>query len=189
MCASCIARVTAAQATRSPRNFGKMMPRLGSSMRVAGSSDALHAAGDRRRRLDLDDEIDGPHVDAELERRRGDERRDLAGFQRSSISIRCARAIEPWCARTSGSPASSFSAAGQPLGDRRLLTKISVDRCALNQLEQPRMDRRSRSTMRTGPCDAGPARDLVRLAQSSPCPRPELRSEARAASSARCRRS
>ena len=35
---------------------------------VAGAADALHAAGDRGRSLDLDDEIDGAHVDAELER-------------------------------------------------------------------------------------------------------------------------
>ena len=41
---------------------------------VAGAADALHAAGDRRRRLDLDDEIDRAHVDAELERRGRDER-------------------------------------------------------------------------------------------------------------------
>ena len=40
---------------------------------MAGASDALHAAGDGRRRLDLDHEVDGAHVDAELERRGGDE--------------------------------------------------------------------------------------------------------------------
>ena len=31
---------------------------------VAGAADALHAAGDRRRRFNLDDKIDGSHVDA-----------------------------------------------------------------------------------------------------------------------------
>ena len=41
---------------------------------VRGAADALHAAGDRRRRFDLDDEIDRAHVDAELQRRCGDER-------------------------------------------------------------------------------------------------------------------
>ncbi len=34
---------------------------------VAAAADALQPARDRRRRLDLDDEIDGAHVDAELE--------------------------------------------------------------------------------------------------------------------------
>ena len=43
---------------------------------VAGAPDALQAARDRRRRLDLHDEIDGAHVDAELERRGGDQRAD-----------------------------------------------------------------------------------------------------------------
>lgn len=34
---------------------------------VAGATDALQAARDRRRRLDLDDQVDLAHVDAELE--------------------------------------------------------------------------------------------------------------------------
>ena len=41
---------------------------------VTGPSDALHATRDRRRRLDLDDEVDRAHVDAELERARRDKR-------------------------------------------------------------------------------------------------------------------
>ena len=49
--------------------------------RVAGAADPLQPARDRLRRLDLDDEIDGAHVDAELERRRGDEARDSARLQ------------------------------------------------------------------------------------------------------------
>ncbi len=34
---------------------------------VAGAADPLQAAGDRLRRLDLDDQVDGAHVDAQLE--------------------------------------------------------------------------------------------------------------------------
>ncbi len=49
---------------------------------VASPADALKAARDRLRRLDLDDEVDGTHVDAELERRRGDEARDLTLLQK-----------------------------------------------------------------------------------------------------------
>ena len=98
---------------------------------VAAAADALQAARDRRRRLDLDDEIDRAHVDAELERRGGDERAQARrAFSRSSISTRCARAIEPWCERTSVSPASSLSAPASRSASRRLLTKISVERCA-----------------------------------------------------------
>ena len=40
---------------------------------VTAAADPLEAAGHRRRRLDLNDEVDGAHVDTELERRGGDE--------------------------------------------------------------------------------------------------------------------
>ena len=49
--------------------------------RVARPADALHAARDRGRRLDLDDEIDRAHVDAELERRGGHEAAQQAGLE------------------------------------------------------------------------------------------------------------
>ncbi len=49
--------------------------------RVSGAADALQAAADRARRLDLDDEIDGSHVDAELERGGGDDRPQLAALE------------------------------------------------------------------------------------------------------------
>ena len=48
---------------------------------VPGAADALQPARDGLRRLDLQDEVDGAHVDAELERRGGDEARQLAGLQ------------------------------------------------------------------------------------------------------------
>ena len=48
---------------------------------VPGPPDALQAARDRRRRLDLHDEIDRAHVDAELERRGRDERAQGARLQ------------------------------------------------------------------------------------------------------------
>src|SRR5205823_1536821 len=43
---------------------------------VPRAADSLQPARDRLRRLHLDDEIDGAHVDAELEARRGDEAGD-----------------------------------------------------------------------------------------------------------------
>ena len=49
---------------------------------VAGAADALQAARDRARRLHLDHQVDGAHVDAELERGRGDDRPQPAGLQR-----------------------------------------------------------------------------------------------------------
>ena len=51
------------------------------SDRVTGAADALHSAGDRRRRLDLNDEIDGAHIDAELQGRGRAEAFKLSGFE------------------------------------------------------------------------------------------------------------
>ena len=48
---------------------------------VPGTTDPLQPAGDARRALDLDDEVDGAHVDAELEAGRGDERREASGLE------------------------------------------------------------------------------------------------------------
>ena len=68
---------------------------------------------------------------------------------------RCSRAMEPWCACTSVSPASSFKAAASRSATRRLFTKTSVVRWA-------RMSSSSRGWMavqmevRGGPCEAGP---------------------------------
>ena len=44
---------------------------------VPGAADPLQAAGHRLRRLDLDHEVDGPHVDAQLQRGGRDEARQL----------------------------------------------------------------------------------------------------------------
>ena len=48
---------------------------------MARAAHALEPARDGLRRLHLDHEVDGAHVDAQLERRRGDEARDLALLQ------------------------------------------------------------------------------------------------------------
>ncbi len=49
--------------------------------RVPGAPDALQAPGDRLGRLDLQDEVDRAHVDPELQRRGGDQARQLAGLE------------------------------------------------------------------------------------------------------------
>ncbi len=48
---------------------------------VSGATDALQAAGDRRRCLDLDHEVDLAHVDAELERAGRDDAAQASGLQ------------------------------------------------------------------------------------------------------------
>ena len=77
-----IARTAAAQASRSPRYFGKIRPALVGVHAVAGATDALQAAGHRRRRFDLHHEIDRAHVDAELERGGAGEPAQAAGLER-----------------------------------------------------------------------------------------------------------
>ncbi len=123
---------------------------------VPGAADALHAARDRGRRLDLHDEVDGAHVDAELERatsRRG--RAGVPAFSASSIATRCGRAMEPWWACTSSSPASSLSAAASRSARRRLFTKIERRAVRPDELEEARVDRRP---------DRRPDRCLARVA-------------------------
>ena len=48
---------------------------------MAGAADALQPARDRLRALDLDHEVDGAHVDPELEARRRDEAGNLPRLQ------------------------------------------------------------------------------------------------------------
>ena len=70
-----IRRATTAHSSRSARNLGKIRPLRDLADAVAGAADALQPARDRLRRLDLDHEVDGAHVDAELERGGGDQAR------------------------------------------------------------------------------------------------------------------
>ncbi len=48
---------------------------------VAGAADALQRDGNRARRADLADQIDGADINSEFERRGGDERANFAGFE------------------------------------------------------------------------------------------------------------
>ena len=53
---------------------GKQTPFRHSSHPVPGAADALQRHGDRARRADLANQVDRPHIDAQLKRRRGDDR-------------------------------------------------------------------------------------------------------------------
>ena len=124
---------------------------------MAGAADALQAARHRRRRLDLHDQIDRAHVDARApattwRRARG----SCAALQRvfdfaAAARVRSSRGAS---ARASRRPARSAPPASRS-ASRRLLTKISVERCA-------RISSSRRGWMllqiegRTGPCAAGP---------------------------------
>ena len=84
---------------------------------VAGPTDALEPPRDRPRRLHLDDQVDGAHVDAQFEACRGHEAAQPAVLQRL-LDLQPLLARERAVVRlTSSSPASSLSCARQPLGE------------------------------------------------------------------------
>ena len=109
---------------------------------MAAAADALQAARHRRRRLDLHDEIDGAHVDAELERRRGDERAQRAGLQQI-LDLDALRAGDRAVMRADERLAGELvERAGQPFGQPPAVDEDQRRSVRANQLEQPRMNRR-----------------------------------------------
>ena len=114
---------------------------------VAGPTDPLEARRDRRGRLDLDDEVDGAHVDPELERARGDDRRQPAGLQvlldREPL-LPGDRAVMSPDELLAGQ---LVQALGEPFGQAARVAEHDRAVVAPDQVEDPGMDRRP---------DAGP---------------------------------
>ena len=109
---------------------------------MAAAADALQAARDRRRRLDLDDEIDGAHVDAELERRGGDERPQRAGLEQV-LDLHALRPGDRSVVRADERFARQLvERAGQALGQPPAVDEDQRRAMRANQLEQPRVDGR-----------------------------------------------
>ena len=109
---------------------------------VPGAADALQAACDRLRRLDLDDEVDRAHVDPELERRGGDEARDLALLEQLLD-------LDPLLAREGAVVGARdlalgelVQAQGEPLGEAAVVDEHDRRAVLLDELEQRRVDRR-----------------------------------------------
>ena len=128
---------------------------------VPAAADALQSAGHRGRRFDLDDEIDRAHVDAELERRRGDQRAQAAALEQvfdfDALGVR-ERAVVRAHERLAGQ---FVQRAGQPLCEPAAVDEDQRGLMRANQLEQPRVDRRP--DRRSVVADRrGPARDVVR---------------------------
>ena len=61
--------------------FGKQYPLAHRIHVVPGAANALHAAGHRGRRFNLDDQVNRAHIDAQFQRRRGAECANLARLQ------------------------------------------------------------------------------------------------------------
>jgi len=106
-----------------------MTPLLGHHL-VARAADPLQRAPHGGRRLHLDHQVDGPHVDAQFQRRGGDEGRQPTGFEVVlDLGARLPRdgavmGPDQFLARQ------LVQCGREPLGERRLLTKSSVDRWA-----------------------------------------------------------
>ena len=109
---------------------------------MAGAADPLEPAGDGLRRLHLDDEVDGAHVDPELQRGGGDETRDVAALQQLFD-------LDPLLARERAVVSARDLVLGQLVqAQREALGETAVvdedDRGAVlaHELEERRVDRR-----------------------------------------------
>ena len=109
---------------------------------VPGAADPLQPAGDRRRRLDLDDEIDRAHVDAELERGRRDERLDASGLEQI-LDLAAGVAGQRAVMRPDQRLARQLvERAGQPLRQPPAVHEQQRGLVRANQLQQARVNRR-----------------------------------------------
>ena len=111
---------------------------------VAGTPDALQATAHRPRRLDLDDEVDGAHVDAELEAARGHDGPQVAALELVLdddpllAGERAVVRLDEVLAAPAGLGIDADAAllgqlvelGGQSLGLRRALQKMIVERCS-----------------------------------------------------------
>ena len=144
-------RATTAHSSRSARNLGKIRPLETSPTPWPARPMRWRPRGDRLGRLDLEHEVHGAHVDAQLERRGGHEARQLARLQqvldhqallaRERAVVRAGDVGRHGVGRAGSSPASSFSRTARRSAPRRLFTKMIVERCCLHQLEQLGVDR------------------------------------------------
>ena len=118
-----------------------MRPREGDADAVAGAADALQPARDRAGRGDLHDEVDGAHVDAELERRGGDDARQRARLERLlDLAARLARERAVVRARD-GLLAQLVEAQRQPLGHAAAVDEHDRRVVRAHELEQLGVER------------------------------------------------
>ena len=107
---------------------------------MAGAADALHAAGDRGRRFDLDDQVDGAHVDAEFEGRGADEGFDLAGLEELFDLDALGRGERAVVGAGDGFAGEVVEGAGQAFGDAPGVDEDQGRGAAADDLEQARVD-------------------------------------------------
>ena len=140
--------LAAPHSLRDHGRFEQVEPELGEdpalgdrAQLVTGTADPLQAAGDRLRRLDLDDEVDRAHVDAELERRGGDEARDLAALQQL-LDLDALLARERAVVRAGDLLLGQLvQAQREPLGQAAVVDEHDRRAVLLDELQQLRVDR------------------------------------------------
>ena len=124
---------------------------------VTGTTDALQPPGDRCRALDLDDEVDRAHVDAELEAARGDQRGESTGLE----LLLDLEALFPGDAPVVGADqvlaGELVEALREPLAEAAAVREDDRALVAADQFEDPRVDRRpdARSQVRADRRTAG----------------------------------
>ena len=107
---------------------------------VTGASDALHAAGHRRRGLDLGHQIYRAHVDAQLERGGCHQRPEAPGLERL-LDLAPLRARQGAVVRPDQRLAGELvQRRRQPLGDAPAVDEDERGAVLADQVQQPRMD-------------------------------------------------
>ena len=155
--------------------MGKRTPRLAAPSWWPARPMRCRPLATDGRRLDLHHQVDGAHVDAQLERRGGHQAADASRPSAPPRSPRAAsRASEPWCARTSVSPGQLVEGRGQPLGQAAAVDEEQGRAVRADQLQQARVDG-GPDRGRGGPRGRGRSGHLRRLGQRGPCPRPAPR--------------
>ena len=152
MSPACMRCAVTAATSRSPRNFGKTLPFDGSptwwpARPIRCSPDATDV-GDSTCTTRSMAPMSMPSSSDDVATSAG----SFPALSASSISSRCSRAIEPWCARTSSPPdpsviprcsaSSSLSCCASRSDSRRRVHEDQRRRVLPDQVEEDRVDRR-----------------------------------------------
>ena len=108
---------------------------------VAGAADALHAAGHRRRRLNLNHQVDRAHIDAQLQRGGGAQGANLPGLQLLLDDRALRRGQRAMMGAGNGLASQLVQRAGQPLGHLAAVHKENCRVTRANNLKQAWMNR------------------------------------------------
>ena len=155
-----IARATTADSSRSAAEL-REDPTLRDRVQVVpGATDALQPSRDRLRALDLDDEVDRAHVDAELERRRRDEARDLPRLQELLDDEPLLPRERPVVRARELLLGELVDPEREPLGEPPVVDEDDRRAVRADELEDRRVDRRPDRAAR--PLDADAHLDAVR---------------------------